>query len=753
VSISGAIAIVGAPFHKVGTNTAAGSAYVFADVVTGWSQQEELTAGDAAASDNYGTSVAVSVSGSTAAAIVGAPNHASSSQANSGAAYVYVQSGTTWPLQQEANAFTDGENDGAAGDAFGTSVSVSVAASGSATASVAIVGAPYHTAAGSPNEAGAAYTFAQSGTTWPYQQELSAPTSGANAGAAFDAFGTSVSVSGATAFVGAPNHAVSSHDEAGSAYVFAQGNTAAWSLSQMLVASDPAIGAQFGSSVSVSGTNAIVGSYLHDAVGAADAGVEDEGTAYVFFFCSTWSQQQELQEATGSSFTTPAPSDFFGYSVSISGSNALVGAYGVMVGANASAGGSYVFDGTGCCISSSVYNSGTTNPSDSCEVCTPATSTTAWSDEPTGTSCNSGTEVCSATGTCIDDCYIGTTLYPAGTVNSTNACQVCTPGTSISAWSNEPAGTTCNSGTEVCSAGACVDDCYIGTTLYAAGTVNSANACQVCTPATLTSNWSNEPTGTSCDSGKEVCSAGACIDDCYIAGTLYAAGTVDSANTCQVCTPATSISGWSNQTNGTTCTGGACLSGVCVAEGVDAGSSDAGSGEHDAGASDAGSSEHDAGAADAGSGEHDAGAADAGSGGHDAGTPIDSGIADSGTGGNDASAPVDSGAADGAAPTDASTGEDAGPVSSEDSGTSVGEDGGTEDGGFVVGSEDSGVSNGEDGSTGNGGVGKVGEGGGCGCTVVGNTHDTHALFGAVGLVLVAARRRRRRQAARARTSE
>jgi MYXO-CTERM domain-containing protein len=584
VSISGTIAIVGAPLHKVGTNTAAGSAYVFSEGVTGWSQQAELTAaGDAAASDNYGTSVAVSVSGSTEAVIVGAPNHASSGLANSGSAYVYVydETSTTWALQQVANAFTDGATDGAAGDAFGTSVSVSV----SATASVAIVGAPYHTAAGSPNEAGAAYVFAQSASTWPYQQELDAPTSGANAGAAFDAFGTSVSIDGATAFVGAPNHAVSGHDEAGSAYVFAQGNTSAWSMSQMLVASDPALGAQFGSSVSVSGTNAIVGSYLHDAVGAADAGVEDEGTAYVFFLCSTWSQQQELQEATGASFTTPAPSDFFGYSVSISGANALVGAYGAMVGTNVSAGASYVFDGTGCCIGGSVYNSGATNPTESCEVCTPATSTTAWSDEPTGTSCD----------------------------------------------------------------------------------------------------------------------------------------------------------------------GGECSSGLCVAAGVDAGSSDAGSGEHDAGA------------ADAGSGEHDAGAADAGGGGeHDAGAPIDSGTADSGTsgtGGNDASAPVDSGTADGAAPTDASTSEDAGPVSSEDSGTpssedsgsSVGEDGGAEDSGFVVGSEDSGVSSSEDASTGtgDGGSGNVGEGGGCGCTVVGSTHDTHALFGAVGLVLVAARRRRRRQAARA----
>jgi hypothetical protein len=174
----------------------------------------------------------------------------------------------------------------------------------------------------------------------------------------------------------------------------------------MLVASDPAIGAQFGASVSVSGTNAIVGSYLHDAVGAADAGVENEGTAYVFFFCSSWNQQQELQEATGASFTTPAASDFFGYSVSISGASALVGTYGATVGTNLSAGASYVFEGSGCCIDSTVYNSGTVNSSDACQVCTPATSTTAWSDEPTGTSCDSGKEVCSA-GACVDDLHSG----------------------------------------------------------------------------------------------------------------------------------------------------------------------------------------------------------------------------------------------------------------------------------------------------------------------------------------------------------
>ena len=93
-----------------------------------WSQQAELTASDGAADDEFGGSVAVS--GSTV--VVGALSITRvDSSCGPGAAYVFVESGTTWSQQAELAA-----SDGAADDDFGVSVAVS--------GSTAVVGARLH---------------------------------------------------------------------------------------------------------------------------------------------------------------------------------------------------------------------------------------------------------------------------------------------------------------------------------------------------------------------------------------------------------------------------------------------------------------------------------------------------------------------------------------------------------------------------------------------------------------------------------
>ena len=60
--------MVGAYFDDTGAGADAGSAYVFVRSGGTWTQQEKLTASDAAAGDQFGVSVAVS--GDTA--VVGA---------------------------------------------------------------------------------------------------------------------------------------------------------------------------------------------------------------------------------------------------------------------------------------------------------------------------------------------------------------------------------------------------------------------------------------------------------------------------------------------------------------------------------------------------------------------------------------------------------------------------------------------------------------------------------------------------------
>src|SRR5262249_48052204 len=151
-----------------GNDSGTGAAYVFTRSGTTWTEQPKLTASDGANSDLFGAAVAVN--GDTA--IVGAYQK----NAQTGAAYIFTRSGTTWTEQQALTA-----SDGAGGDVFGYSVSVS--------GDTAIVGA-YTKNTGR----GAAYVFTRSGITWTEQQKLTASDA-----ATFDYFGFSVGVSGDTA--------------------------------------------------------------------------------------------------------------------------------------------------------------------------------------------------------------------------------------------------------------------------------------------------------------------------------------------------------------------------------------------------------------------------------------------------------------------------------------------------------------------------------------------------------------------------
>lgn len=278
VAVFGTTALVGAPFKGVDT----GSAYVFSESGTTWTLQDELTAADAEQGDAFGAAVALS--GTTA--IVGAPLKAD----HTGAVYVFTESGSGWNQQAELTA-ADATDD----NLFG----ISVAASGS----TALVGAE-----GNSGAAGAAYVFTQSGTTWNQQAELTASD-----GALDEHFGGSVALSGTTAVVGAPDKRSATGVGVGAAYVFT-GSDTGWHQQAELTASDPGPGDGFGSSVAASGTVALVGAPLQNAA---------TGAAYVFTGSQTgWSQQAKLTASDG------AQSDDFGFSLSIAGGAAVVGAPG-----------------------------------------------------------------------------------------------------------------------------------------------------------------------------------------------------------------------------------------------------------------------------------------------------------------------------------------------------------------------------------------------------------------------------------------
>ncbi len=252
VSLSGNAALVGAYGDKDVNGNSLGSAYIFQDDGSGnWTQQAKLLATDAGANDFFGATV--SLSGNSA--LIGAYRD----NGNAGSAYIFQRDGSGNWVQQAKLLPSD---DGAAGDFFGTSVSLS--------GNIALVGAKGDDDNGSAS--GSAYLFQRDGSgNWVQQAKL-LPS---DDGAAGDFFGTSVSLSGNTALVGAKGDD-DNGDASGSAYLFQRDGSGNWTQHAKIITDDGDVSDSFGRSVSLSGDFALIGSYLDDDNGNAS------GSAYFF---------------------------------------------------------------------------------------------------------------------------------------------------------------------------------------------------------------------------------------------------------------------------------------------------------------------------------------------------------------------------------------------------------------------------------------------------------------------------------------
>jgi len=248
VSISGDTVVVGAFGESTG-GIFTGAAYIFTRSGSTWTQQQKIQASDLQAYDQFGQSV--SIFGDT---LVVSAVYEDTGGANVGAAYVFTRSGTTWTQQQKIQA-----SDLEAGDQFGASVSIS--------GDTVVVGA-WAEDTGASN-AGAAYVFTRSGTTWTQQQKIQASDLEAN-----DQFGQSVSIFGDTVVVGARGEGTGG-SLAGSAYVFTRSGTT-WTQQQKIQSSDLQAGDQFGYSVAIDVDTVVVGAAYEDTTAA------DAGAAYIF---------------------------------------------------------------------------------------------------------------------------------------------------------------------------------------------------------------------------------------------------------------------------------------------------------------------------------------------------------------------------------------------------------------------------------------------------------------------------------------
>ncbi len=339
VAIDGDTIVVGAPRESSNTtgasiNSAAsndnalfsGAAYVFVRTDSSWEQQAYLKASNTSADDQFG--ISVDIDGDTV--VIGAYKEDSIAN-DSGAAYVFVRTGTSWAQEDLLKASNAGAN-----DEFGLRLAIS--------GDTVVVGAHFESSdtnnLGSANDdaanSGAAYVFFRNGSTWPQQAYLKAVNIDAG-----DRFGESVAIDGDTVVVGAiledsdstgaintsgafttPNELISN---SGAAYVFLRTGTD-WAPQAYLKASNTGDADQFGVSVAVNGDTVVVGAYEEDSdsIGinsTPNDNVSNAGAAYVFFRTgSTWSQQAYLKASN------TGDGDNFGLVVATQGDTLVVGA-------------------------------------------------------------------------------------------------------------------------------------------------------------------------------------------------------------------------------------------------------------------------------------------------------------------------------------------------------------------------------------------------------------------------------------------
>lgn len=304
VSISGDIAIVGAPMHDDNSHDA-GSAYIYRKTGATWVQEAKLLVSDGALSDLFG--VSVSISGDVV--IVGA-HLDDDNGTNSGSAYIYRFNGLNWVEEAKLIA-----SDGSLNDQFGYSVSIN--------GDVACIGA--YRVDDNGTDSGSAYIFRFNPdiSGWTEEAKLLASD-----GEPEDRFGMSVSISGT------PGHEVvimGAHLDSdnglfsGSAYIYRfNPGTSEWIQETKLLDPDGAEFDRFGWSVSISGPPgneiAIVGAPNNDDFGL------NTGSAFIYRYNGTnWEQEAKLL-IPGERWGT-----FFGISVSISSTAgnevALIGAF------------------------------------------------------------------------------------------------------------------------------------------------------------------------------------------------------------------------------------------------------------------------------------------------------------------------------------------------------------------------------------------------------------------------------------------
>ena len=268
-------------------------------VSASWDQIDKEASPNAMA-QQFGWSVAISRD----RAIVGDPDD----DLGKGAAHVYQRdSAGNWVLQTSLTApgATSGDNFGYAVDIY---------SSGSVCRAVV-------SARGEDLSTGSAFVYTCG--NWASPQKIT----GSNT-VFGDIFGHSVSIGSDRLLVGSPSFNGGGASSAGGVFVFERDAADFWFESDLLVADGAPLGGQLGWSVALAGSRAAAGAPNTNGT---------EGAAYVFEHDGTdWDQKAQLVA------DNPSVNDKLGWSVGLSGSYVIAGAFGEDTG-GANSGAAYIF--------------------------------------------------------------------------------------------------------------------------------------------------------------------------------------------------------------------------------------------------------------------------------------------------------------------------------------------------------------------------------------------------------------------------
>jgi hypothetical protein len=268
VAIDGGTAVVGAP----GVDYDTGVAYVYVRSGSTWKKRATITDPRDAQGDYFAAEAAITTTKSVTYLVIGDPT--------GNIVYIYTGSGGTWRLRQTIKDPGD-----SSADAFGGTVVVG--------GTTLVIGSP-----SVGYDFGDVYIYGLSGTRWTLQSRLTDP-----AGKPLDLFGRSAAIDGSTVLIGAVDKS----------YAYTETAAHRWSRSDT-IANPGGAKDNFGASIAAVGTTAIIGA-PGDVPGPFTLSA---GTAYVYSLAKgAWTRKQTLP--------VPGTGDFFGYSAAMAGSRMLIG--------------------------------------------------------------------------------------------------------------------------------------------------------------------------------------------------------------------------------------------------------------------------------------------------------------------------------------------------------------------------------------------------------------------------------------------